>query len=184
MGSYYTYFISTLPTLQFGAQPPFSFQEFIKRCRSVITEGDIQELQKVALHALDEYRGSQLTLRRWLAIETALRSELAKIRAHRLQKEAHTFVRWQDYPEREIVRIATKVSRIPSPLEAEYLLDQYRWRVLEELSFGHYFDLDYLIIYARKLLMLERWQRIRGADSDKEINRAVAAVTKIEHAQQ
>jgi hypothetical protein len=44
------------------------------------------------------------------------------------------------------------------------MLDEARWRMLEELCVGHYFDLDFLIIYALKLLILERWQRIRTAD--------------------
>jgi len=32
------------------------------------------------------------------------------------------------------------------------------------LSTGHYFDLDLLITYAYKLLILQRWENIREAD--------------------
>ncbi|MDD5512600.1 MAG: DUF2764 family protein, partial [Candidatus Omnitrophica bacterium] len=40
----------------------------------------------------------------------------------------------------------------------------YRWAFLEELNTGHYFDFEVLIIYALKLLLLEKWLRIQGAD--------------------
>ena len=39
-----------------------------------------------------------------------------------------------------------------------------RWKALEELSTGHYFDLDLLITYAYQLLILQRWENIRSAD--------------------
>ena len=51
-----------------------------------------------------------------------------------------------------------------SVLDAEKTLDEIRWKVLEELSTGHYFDLDLLITYAYKLLILQRWENIRNAD--------------------
>ena len=35
---------------------------------------------------------------------------------------------------------------------------------MDELATGHYFDLDFLISYALKLLILERWERINSAD--------------------
>ena len=178
MSGYYTYFIASLPMLQFGGKPPFSFEEFIERCRSVIDEDGVKQIQCTREHALNVDRGSNTALRRCFAIESALRSELAKIRARRMEKDAGSVVHQRYYPEKELLRIATKASRMPSPIDAEKLLDEYRWQVLDELSLGHYFDLDFLIVYARKLLIVERWQRIRRADAQKEIDSAVAAVTQ------
>jgi hypothetical protein len=51
-------------------------------------------------------------------------------------------------------------------LEAEKALDLERWQLLEELACGHYFDLDALLIYALKLLILERWAKINLADKE------------------
>jgi hypothetical protein len=51
-----------------------------------------------------------------------------------------------------------------SVLDAEKTLDEARWKALEELATGHYFDLDLLITYAYKLLILQRWENIRSAD--------------------
>ena len=54
--------------------------------------------------------------------------------------------------------------RNPAAQEAELILDRARWDFLEELSFGHYFDLDVLVIYACKLKILWRWEEVRRAD--------------------
>ena len=52
------------------------------------------------------------------------------------------------------------------------MLDQARWAKLDELSFGHYFDLEALIIYAYKLRLLERWEKIRTADKERLLENA------------
>jgi hypothetical protein len=53
--------------------------------------------------------------------------------------------------------------RIPSLIESEKFLDAARWQRLEELSQGHYFDLGALIVYALKLNILWRWEKIAWA---------------------
>lgn len=64
--------------------------------------------------------------------------------------------------------------RNPSILEAERMLDGERWCMLDELSLGHYFDIDFLIVYALKILILERWERIRTADSTGKLQEILA----------
>jgi hypothetical protein len=49
-------------------------------------------------------------------------------------------------------------------LDAEKVLDEIRWKALDDLATGHYFDLAVLITYAYKLLILERWENVRSAD--------------------
>jgi len=63
--------------------------------------------------------------------------------------------------------------RNPSIFEAERALDLERWRLLDELSFGHYFDFDALLIYALKLKILERWLKIEIADKERIIKETV-----------
>ena len=64
--------------------------------------------------------------------------------------------------------------RNTSILEAEKILDQARWNFLEALSFGHYFDFDYLLVYGLKLAILARWDKIQKADKEQLLNAAVA----------
>jgi hypothetical protein len=58
--------------------------------------------------------------------------------------------------------------------DAELALDELRWKKLEDLAAGHYFDLDLLITYGYKLLILGRWEGIRTAEGHILLEQAVA----------
>ncbi len=166
MPRYYIYLISSLPWLQFGMKPPFSFGKFLQLCAGKISDEDMSILQKISLSGEYPDQDTKLpTLEKWQVFDTALRNELVRIRAARLQRDPEKYLRHDGYTDPSVARIAISAQRNPSILEAERLLDEERWRMLRELCVGHYFDMDFLVIYALKLLMLERWQRIRSADS-------------------
>lgn len=165
MPAYYTYLISSLPLLQFEAKPPFSFEDFIKMCQGLIPETEI-ELIKLAGAKELIYEGRNQALKKWQAFDTLLRNELVKIRAVRKKLDSAKYLRKDGlvFVEPFITHIALSAHRNPSLLEAEKTLDQTRWAYLDDLAIGHYFDLDFLIVYAQKLVILERWERIRTAD--------------------
>jgi len=171
MASFYVYLISSLPMLHFGAKPPFSFERFLEICQDKISVEDIH-LIKLTQEAF-LYTGDQPTLKQWCAFDTALRNELVKIRAGPKHLDPLKYIRGQDYIEPYIARAAMNARRSLSILEAERLLDRERWHKLDELAVGHYFDLDFIICYALKLLILKRWESINTADKPKLINEAL-----------
>lgn len=160
MAYFYTYLISSLPSLHFGLKPPFSFEKFLIYCSEFIPEADIEILKKASI--LGDYTGQSAhpTLKKWEGFDTMLRNELVKVRASRKHVSPARYLRREEFAEPDIAHLAMSAHRNPSILEAERLLDEARWRALDEFSSGHYFDLDFLIIYALKLLILERWERI------------------------
>jgi len=162
MAAYYTYLISSLPMLQFGMEPPFSFEGFIERCQGLIPDAQIDTLKMVP--EVWAYEGGQPTLKKWRTFDKKLRNELVKLRAARKHLDPVKYLRKDGYVEPYIIHIAMGAIRNTSILEGEKMLDEARWQALEELSLGHFFDIDFLIIYAQKLLILERWERIRIAD--------------------
>lgn len=160
MPQYCIYLISSLPMLQFGMKPPFSLGRFLKLCEGKISAEDFSLLEKVSISG-DYIEGSPFsTLQRWRIFDTALRNELVRIRAGRLQRDPEKYLHHDGYTDPSIARIAMNAHRNLSILEAERMLDEERWRMLDELSFSHYFDIDFLVIYAYKLLILMRWDRI------------------------
>lgn len=167
MSGYYIYLISSLPMLGFGNPPPFSFERLLQNCEGIISDDDIGIIKITAKEMDYVYDGSQPTLKKWFAFETMLRNELVKIRSSRKHADPQKYLRAPDNAEPYINRIALAASRIPSIIEAERMLDQDRWQELEELSMGHFFDIDCLIIYGLKLLILERWEKIRTADKSR-----------------
>lgn len=166
--NYYTYLIASLPMLQFGAETPFSFENLIKKCEGLIPEADI-EILKLS-DRTGEYPPediTQPTLEMWRGFDTALRNELAITRAAHKKIDANPYLRKSGYFDFSLRHVAQAAHRSQSILEAEKVLDAARWEFLDRLAFGHYFDLDYLVVYAHKLLILERWDRIRRSDKDK-----------------
>lgn len=175
MPGYYTYLISSLPMLHFGTSPPLSFEEFIQACAGQLSEDDVSLLRLTSLPEASIRHYRHPGLRKWYIFETSLRNELAKIRAGRKKTDPLKYVRAVEYAEPSIIHLALNASRNPSILEAERMLDEARWRMLEDLSVGHYFDIDFLLIYALKLLILERWEKIRAADRARLLENAVSS---------
>lgn len=169
----YVYLISTLPTLHFGLRPAFSFEKFIAYCQRFIPEADREILKKASIRGEYNIEAPHPMLKKWQEFDTALRNELVKIRASRKHIEPVKYLRHERDPAQFITHIAISAHRNPSLLEAEKILDRERWRALDEFSFGHYFDLDFLIIYALKLLILERWERINTQDKAQALEEAL-----------
>lgn len=160
--------------LHFGIKPPFSFEKFLQICRELILERDIEVLEKASIRGDYEYaRNEADILTKWHAFDTALRNELVKIRASHKRLDPLKYIRQDGYQGPAISHIAMNAHRSTSPLEAERMLDQERWHVLEELKRGHYFDLDFLIAYGHELLILERWERINTADKSHLVEEAL-----------
>jgi len=166
MSALYPYLVSSLPMLHFRMKLPFSFEEFLLRCEGCIPERDcalLRALPKPQAYAEGSQRHSAIAA--WVDFDTALRNSLVRVRAPRRHREAASYLRPDGYQGLALEQVALAAQRSHSAMEGEQVLDQARWNMLEELSFGHYFDLDFLILYAYKLILLERWEKVHTADS-------------------
>jgi len=168
MAKFYTFLIASLPALLFGMKPPFSYERFLENCRPFISGEDFLLLSNLPV-TIDEYSKSvsHPTIERWLAFDTALRNELVKIRAASKKIDEARYVRGETPIDLAISHTAMSSHRSSSILEAEKILDEARWQALDDLGFGHYFDMDSLILYAYKLKILERWEKIYTQDKER-----------------
>lgn len=170
MVNFYIYLIASLPSLNFGTKPPFTFGSFLKACENLIPEEDINLLRSIAGDGIELRASANHTIKKWMSFDAALRNELVKIRAARMKKDPLKYLRSDVPPDSaHTSQSALNAYRRPSPLDGERALDLDRWMYLEEMSAGHYFDPDILIIYAFKLRMLEKWDRIKSAEPQKEL---------------
>jgi len=176
MPSYFTYLISSLPMLHFGMKPPFSFKKFLEVCGSFIPESDSAILQNISLMPQNDFNNTQDTLRKWYDFETTLRNELVRFRSARKSIDPSKYLRLDTYSDSRVKWIAHSAQKNPSMLEGEKMLDAKRWHFLDELSLRHYFDMDILIIYGLKLLILEKWHKIVTADAGKELDAVVGVL--------
>ena len=168
MPKFYTYLISSLPVLNFGMKPPFSFERFLEICRPFISEEDFLLLSNLPV-TIDDYGKSvsHPVIEKWLAFDTALRNELVKIRGQSKKIDATKYLRGENPIDVVISHTAMSSHRSGSVLEGEKILDEARWQVLDDSGFGHYFDMDSLILYAYKLKILERWEKIYTQDKER-----------------
>ena len=165
MADFYPYLIASLPMLHFGMKPPFSFERFLEVCRQFIPEKDFQILRTLPPpeHYFEQGKRHRI-IRKWIEFDVGLRNELVRIRAKKKHLEPATYLRPGGYSGASPAPAGMEANIHTSVPDAEKRLDEARWKALEELSTGHYFDLDLLITYAYKLLILQRWENIRSAD--------------------
>jgi len=165
MADFYTYLIASLPMLHFGMKPPFSFERFLDVCRQFIPKKDFQLLRTLPQPEHYVEKGTrQRSIQKWIEFDGALRNELVRIRATKKHIDPAMYLRPDGYTGSSLAPAGMAANITTSVLDAEKTLDETRWKALEELATGHYFDLDVLITYAYKLLLLQRWEDIRSAD--------------------
>jgi len=148
-----------------GNHPVISVDNFLERCTELIPGKDfnlIRQAISTDAYALDSPKNNILW--KWREFDLGLRNELARARAARKKINPEKFLRQGPSFDINITHIAQASLRQGSILEAEKYLDLVRWEFLDELAAGHYFDLDFLLVYALKLAILERWTRIGTAD--------------------
>jgi len=161
--------------LHFGAKPPFTFEDLLAACQGFIPDQDLSIVSLCANKALWEQDISQETLKAWIAFDVGLRNELVKIRSSRRKVEPAGYLRINGSDDTELYHIAMNSHRILSLTESEQFLDLARWRRLDELAFGHYFDLAGLIVYALKLQILWRWEKIARVNKQEILEKILSA---------
>ncbi len=138
--------------LEFGEKPVISYEDFLESCRTQLSPANMAIIKKA-----EEWK-------KWSRFNTALKNEIAVFRATKKSKDSAKYMHGEDDRDPLLVSSAHWAVNLDSPLEAERFLDQLRWEKLEELSKNHYFDIDFLVTYALKLKILERWQTINSQD--------------------
>ena len=151
--------------LHFATKPVLSLKGFLNSCAELINQPEVALIRQAIStdgYALDASASGALL--KWKEFDLGLRNELAKARAIRKKIPGEKFLRPPGQSDMNITHIAQGAIRKLSILEAEKFLDLERWKKLDEISSGHYFDLDFLLVYALKLVILERWEKINFSD--------------------
>jgi len=166
MKRFYYYLISSLPMLEFDRKASISYKVFFERCREQLCPDDMRIIERAVLGPFISIDDEFPMLKAWKRFEIALRNELARHRAIKLSRDPVKYLRGEYYIDPFISPLAQwAVSQEGgSILDVELYIDKVRWDKIEELTRFHYFDLVYLVGYALKLQLLERWDRIKNVD--------------------
>ena len=146
MASYY-YLVSSLPALDPGGEMPMSYEEFLLACQSNVDEKTYEQLQALTLSSSE---GPLLT--DWASAYGALMRELNAQRSMALGRPYPP-----GYDKNGMnSQVIAAVLAAADPLEAEQLLLDYEFELLDTLVGLHMFDAQVLFGYAIKLKLLER----------------------------
>ena len=153
MAQYY-YLVASLPLLSYDSERALSTEEFLDACRPLVSPRHFRVLESAGSTDPAADGPSCRTLDLWRGWEISLRNELVRLRAKNLGREAR--VQATDSGSVEPQAIAREAFSQESPLQGEHALNRARWRYLDELESGHYFDIDKVLVYLLRLQILQR----------------------------
>ena len=109
-------------------------------------------------------------LAEWVRWEVALRNALAEARARALDLEAENYlvVPQLGDPDVDFTRLLNEQSAASDPLGAMRAVDRARWDWLGEHEAWFTFGDDELAVYAARLVLMGRWQRLAKAQARDE----------------
>ena len=162
MSNYYYYLIASLPMLHFGMKPSIAWNDFLTVCQEQLIATDFEIIQKIISSQELPPHSTKSVLKAWFEFNHQLRNELAWSRALEAKKDPLNHTRGPREAQPAIVEMISQAFKSRDPLTAEKILDRFRWQYLDELTEGHYFDLEFLITFALKLKILERYQLIES----------------------
>ncbi len=146
MASYY-YLISSLPELTTDGEMPLTYEEFLKCCQSNVSEKNYELLKNLTLSSTEGP-----LVKEWSSVYGMLTKELNYQRSLNLGKSySQTYDK-----DGMIAQVAAAALSAKNPLEAEKVLLDYEFDLLDTLVGLHVFDDHVLFGYAIKLKLLER----------------------------
>jgi hypothetical protein len=169
----YYYLGASLPMLFLDRPAPIGLTAFRRSCREQMRPADGEAIQR--LLDADGEGVDHPFVRRWRNGERQLRNAVARARAARLGRDAAPHLRpVEGVSVTQDRRVAEAFTR-GTPLERELELDRIRWSLLDELAGLQPFTLAWLMAYALKLRLVERWAGLDAGMGEARLEGAVAA---------
>lgn len=173
MKEQYYYVTTSLPSLSLSEELPIRKDDFLANCEKYLKKTDFNILESVSLFDVEKDEAPLDTVKHFFGWERGIRNALVRLRAEGLGLEPDEFVRGEIVDHSQTL-LAEEAYNADSPLVAEGILNKARWRYLDELEFGHYFDIERLVIFFIKLQILERISSFDAEEGRESLNAVVS----------
>ncbi len=141
----YYYFVAQLPLLSVGKVPEIGMTDFLTEAKKWLTEDDMNAISNLDINNPEILPEDNKIVKKYKLFEKSLRDDILKYReAGRLK---------QDY---KTTLFSVSLIKDVDPLQAELNLANIRLTYIENLEFGHFFDIQYIVLYYLKLQLLSR----------------------------
>ncbi len=162
MDKYY-YFAASLPMLSLEGKLPFSKEVFLSDCQRLMDPQDFSLVRSLLEDDARPVDTNNAFYKEWVENVRKFRNEMVFYRAAKTSKDPYAYMRGTRYPEPYFVEVIEHASKSANPLSAEKMMDYVQWQFLDNLSVGHYFDFEFLMSYALKLKILERYDAFNSS---------------------
>ena len=173
MKEQYYYVITSLPSLSLSEELPVRKDDFLANCEKYLKKTDFNILESISLFDVEKDEAFFDIVRRFFGWERGVRNALVRLRAEKLGLKPDEFVRGEIVDHSQTL-LAEEAFNTDSPLMAEEILNRARWRYLDELEFGHYFDIERLVVFFIKLQILERISSFDAEEGRERLNAVVS----------
>ncbi|MCM8756416.1 MAG: DUF2764 domain-containing protein [Candidatus Omnitrophica bacterium] len=140
------YLAAQLPLLKFAHPPFLTKEDFFSELKKWLTPKELAILNNAEINDFSIREGAPKLLVNYKKFERELRERIAYFRRARKNNLEYSL-------SGELKDILTR----ENPLEVEKKLLYLRWKFVEELEIGHYFDLEFFIVYFLKLQILYKF---------------------------
>jgi hypothetical protein len=170
--SQYYFLVASLPSLSFDIMHAPEPEDFLESVREHTSASVYEAVKSARIDAPIDLVERPVLVNRWQRFERALRNALVKVRASSAAIDAAAYVRTDaaggdETDQSGVSDIAKDAFAEESPLSTENVLGKARWRFLDDLETGHYFDADRLIVYYLKLQLLARRRQLNREDGER-----------------
>ncbi|MFH0728557.1 MAG: DUF2764 family protein [Pseudomonadota bacterium] len=165
----YYYLISLLPTLVFGNKSPISFETFMQYCETHLNPKDNEILHKITTNG-NNHAVYNRFYDEWNLWDHEFKKELGHARAARISPGGEN-PSFQPRTDKQTQEMIHQILSAKNPLETEMILARIRWKHIDEMEFGYYFDFEKIVAYALKLKIMARiesFEPVKGGIKFKE----------------
>lgn len=159
MASDFFYFISSLPLLRFGEKAALTYDTFLNNSRDCLSEQEAVVLGSLKLCPPKQAVSALPVIEQWYSEETYLRNLVSGYRTRSRKLDAGRWQRESSEYSAPLIKRIEEIMALPNAWEKEQALDLIRWQRLDELGAGHLFDFPAVIVYALRLLILDKQRR-------------------------
>lgn len=171
MGQRYFYFAASLPMISgIDSECPMTTETFLNRCGQLLSREDSEVLSLVLAEDGQPVPSAGPQVRRIVEANRDFRNSLVWFRAVRAGRDPLDYLRGDRFNDPFWAEIANRALKMANLLEGKRLIDRTRWQALDDLVMGHFFDLEWIIVYGLKLKILERYQEIRSPKGGQMFN--------------
>lgn len=181
MSHSYYYFAASLPMLDFEGKLPLTVEQYLDECDRLLQEDDAEAIQNALSSSFQECSFGNTTFKIIQDFYRRFNNAKVVFRAGKLHKDANDFIKGEPSFDPQLIEVVKQASKQDNLFVAEKMLDRACWDYLDELVVGHYFDMDFLLVYGLKLKILERYETLNTTKGQEIYNQyKVMDFSKIE----